>query len=311
MKCVIFGGGGFIGSAVTERLLADGHAIRVFERSGVVPYRPFAGNEQAEWRAGEFSSADDVSSAIDGVDAVVHLISTTLPKTSNDDPEYDVRSNVVSTLHLLDAMVKQRVKRLVFISSGGTVYGRPKQVPIAEDHSTDPLVSYGITKLTIEKYLALYQHLHGLETRTLRVSNPYGPRQRIDTGQGAIGVFIDKAIRGLPIEIWGDGNTARDYVHVDDVAAAFSRALTYQGPKSIFNIGSGVGVTLNDLVAGIGRVLGRPIEARYSGARVFDVQTNVLSPALAKQELGWEPSITLDDGLADVIAWQKKRLTTG
>ena len=147
MKCVIFGGGGFIGSAIADRLLLDGHSVKIFERPRVEPFRKFKASEQMDWVTGDFSSTDDVGSAIKGVDVVLHLISTTLPKSSNDDPIYDVQSNVLGTLQMLNAMVAHNVPKIVFISSGGTVYGIPKYLPIDECHPTEPFVSYGITKL--------------------------------------------------------------------------------------------------------------------------------------------------------------------
>ena len=159
MKCVVFGGGGFIGSAIVDRLLRDGHTIRIFERPRVEPYRKFEAHEQVEWMVGDMLSTHDVEDAIDGTDIVLHLVSTTLPKSSNDDPIYDVQSNVVATLQMLNAMVAHNVRKIVFISSGGTVYGNPMYLPIDEKHPTDPLVSYGITKLAIEKYLQMYQSL--------------------------------------------------------------------------------------------------------------------------------------------------------
>src|SRR5665811_538277 len=145
MKCVIFGGGGFIGSAIADRLLRDGHAVRIFERPRVEPFRIFKANEKVEWITGDFLSTHDVGEAIEGADVVLHLVSTTLPKSSNDDLIYDVQSNVVGSLQMLNAMVARNVRKIVFISSGGTVYGIPKYLPIDEEHPTDPLVSYGIT----------------------------------------------------------------------------------------------------------------------------------------------------------------------
>src|SRR5450759_1027769 len=146
MKCVIFGGGGFIGSAIVDRLLRDGHLLRVFERPGVARYRQFAPDEPVEWIGGDFLNIHDVSNAVDGMDVAVHLVSSTLPKTSNDDPVFDVQSNLVPTLRMLEAMAARGVRKIVFISSGGTVYGTPIYLPIDEMHPTNPLVSYGITK---------------------------------------------------------------------------------------------------------------------------------------------------------------------
>lgn len=168
MKILIFGGGGFIGSTIADRLLADGHSLRIFERPRVEPYREFAPTEVVEWVTGDLMSQHDVNEAIDGMDAVLHLVSTTLPKTSNDDPVYDVQTNLVATLQMLNAMVEKRVRRIIFISSGGTVYGEPNYLPIDEAHPTDPQVSYGITKLAIEKYILMYQHLHGIKATVLR-----------------------------------------------------------------------------------------------------------------------------------------------
>jgi UDP-glucose 4-epimerase len=305
---MIFGGGGFIGSTIADRLLKEGHELRIFERPRVEPYRRFAENERVEWITGDFLSAHDVSNVIDGADAVLHLVSTTLPKNSNDDPIYDVQSNVVGTLQMLNAMVAHNVRKIVFISSGGTVYGIPKHLPIDEDHPTEPLVSYGITKLVIEKYLHLYERLYGIKTVTLRVANPYGERQRIETAQGAVGTFIHHALKGLPIEIWGDGSVTRDYIYIGDVAEAFVRALEYSGPKNVFNIGSGIGTSLNELIVILEEVIGKPIERRNLPARPFDVAVSVLSSELARTELGWSPSTSMHDGLSRTTEWMKGEL---
>jgi UDP-glucose 4-epimerase len=308
MKIIIFGGGGFIGSTIADRLLLDGHELRIFERPRVAPYRKFAESERVEWIAGDFSSTHDVSDAIRGVDVVLHLVSTTLPKNSNDDPIYDVQSNLVATLQMLNAMVAHNVRKIVFISSGGTVYGNPMYLPIDEKHPTDPLVSYGITKLAIEKYLQMYSLLHGISAITLRVANPYGERQRIETAQGAVGVFLHHALKGLPIEIWGDGSVTRDYIHVSDVAEAFVRAVGYSGARSCFNISFGAGTSLNELVDMLEDVLGKPVERRYLPGRPFDVPVSVLSNDLARDELEWAPSISMRCGIVRVAEWMKREL---
>jgi UDP-glucose 4-epimerase len=298
MKVVIFGGGGFIGSSIVDRLLLDGHEIRIFERPRVQPYRIFKENERVEWITGDFSSTKDVSDVIQGVDVVMHLISTTLPKNSNDDPIYDVQSNVVATLQMLRAMVANNVRKIVFISSGGTVYGDPVYLPIDEKHPTNPLVSYGVTKLTIEKYLRIFERMHGVKSITLRVSNPYGERQRVKTAQGAVGVFLHHALKGIPIDIWGDGSVTRDYIHVSDVAEAFVKALEYVGNKNVFNISSGIGTSLNELLCMLENALDKSIERRYLPGRPFDVPENVLSNDLAREELKWTPVISMQSGIA-------------
>lgn len=308
MKIVIFGGGGFIGSTIADRLLKDGHELRIFERPRVAPYRKFIESEQVEWITGDLSSNHDVSDVVSGMDVVLHLVSTTLPKSSNDDPIYDVQSNVVATLQMLNAMVTHKVGKIVFISSGGTVYGNPTYLPIDENHPTDPLVSYGITKLSIEKYLQMYSHLYGIKAITLRVANPYGERQRFETAQGAVGVFLHRALNGLPIEVWGDGSVKRDYIHVSDVAEAFVKTVEYKGVKHCFNVSSGTGISLNDLIGILERVLDKHIAVNFEPGRPFDVPVSVLSNDLAKEELKWEPKVPMFDGITRTSEWIKSEL---
>lgn len=308
MKIIVFGGGGFIGSAIVDRLLLDGHTIRIFERPRVVPYRKFESHEPVEWVAGDLLSIHDVTDAIEGADVVLHLVSTTLPKSSNDDPIYDVQTNLVATLQMINAMVAHKVPKIIFISSGGTVYGTPKYIPMDELHPTEPKVSYGITKLAIEKYLLMYEHLYGIKSIILRVANPYGERQRIETAQGAVGVFMHRALHGLPIDIWGDGSVSRDYIYISDVAEAFAKVVFYSGKKNVFNVGSGVGTSLNELIAQIEAVLNLTISRNYLSGRPFDVPVSVLCNALAKEELGWWPQISLNEGLIRTAAWMKNEL---
>lgn len=308
MKIVIFGGGGFIGSAIVDRLLLDGHDVRIFERPRVEPYRKFSETEQVEWITGDMLSIHDISLALEDRDLVIHLVSTTLPKSSNEDPIYDVQSNLVGTLQILNAMVAMKIRKIVFISSGGTVYGTPKYLPIDESHPCEPQVSYGITKLAIEKYLLLYERTHGIKTVILRVANPFGKRQRVETAQGAVAVFLHRAISGQPIEVWGDGSVTRDYIYIDDVADIFARAVNYNGSKSIFNVSQGVGTSLNELIALIEETLGYPIEKRYLPARNFDVPISVLSNNLARQELGWAPKVSLQKGIKITAEWMIKEV---
>ena len=309
MKIALFGGGGFIGSAIADRLLLEGHSLRIFERPRVEPYRKFLDTEDVTWLTGDLMSNHDVGAAVDGVDAVIHLVSTTLPKSSNDDPIYDVQSNLVATLQMLNLMVAKGVKKIVFISSGGTVYGNPCYLPIDEKHPTEPLVSYGITKLAIEKYLLMYQRLHGIKAVILRVSNPFGDRQRIETAQGAVAAFLSKALRSMPIEIWGDGSVQRDYLYIGDVADAFARAVAYDGPYSVFNISSGKGTSLNEVIRLIEQVTGASVEKSHQAGRAFDVPVSVLDNALAARELGWSPQVSLEDGIMRTAAYMRQALT--
>lgn len=306
MKIAVLGGGGFVGSAVSDRLLVAGHSVRIFERAGTRPYREFAADEDVQWLVGDFVEGADVARAVAGMEVVVHLVSTTLPKSSNENIVYDIESNLVGTVRLLDAMVAHGVPKIVFVSSGGTVYGEPVYLPIDEAHPTMPHVSYGITKLAIEKYLTLYQRLHGLKAIVLRVANPFGARQRVESAQGAVGVFLHRALRNEPIEIWGDGSIVRDYIFVGDVADAFLKAVDYEGTASIFNIGSGVGTSLNELLRVIEHILGKALTRRYLPRRELDVAESVLDNSLARRELGWTPRISLETGISRTVEWMQR-----
>lgn len=301
MHCLVLGGAGFLGSHVCEALLGKGHRVRVFERPRVQPAAKHLLPE-LEWVEGDFLNPSDVRGAVSGAEVIFHLIGTTLPKTSNENPVYDVESNVLSTLRLLDAAGDAQV---VFFSSGGTVYGPPQVNPMPETHPTHPICSYGITKLTVEKYLALYRRMKGLRYCALRVSNPFGEYQRTTATQGAVGVFISKILRGEEIEIWGDGSVVRDFVYARDVAEAAVRAMSYDGQEGVFNIGSGVGSSLNDLLAGLENVVGQPIARRYLVGRQFDVSMNVLDISRAAAELSWRPRTLFLDGLEKTYIWMR------
>lgn len=298
-RVLVLGGSGFIGSHLVEALSEAGSEVRSFDR---VP-SPWHTRANVESVVGDFLRADQVAEAVSGCDYVYHLVSTTLPKNSNDNPIADVEQNLVSTLAMLKAACAAGVKKIVFLSSGGTVYGIPQTLPILETHPTLPMSSYGIVKLTIEHYLHLYQVLHGLNYQVLRLSNPFGERQPINGSQGAIAVFMSKALRGETVEIWGDGSVVRDYIYVKDVIDAMLLALDYQGPHRSINIGSGTGQSINQILDAISHTIGQQIERRYTAQRSFDVPASVLSIERARLELGWQPTISFAEGLKRTSQW--------
>jgi UDP-glucose 4-epimerase len=305
-KNLVLGGAGFLGSHVAEALLRRGRAVRVFDR----PHADMARLEEIprgwEYVGGDFLNETDQAEALRGVSTVFHLISTTIPATSSLNPIYDVETNLTSTLRCLELALESGVKRIVFVSSGGTVYGRPQSLPITEEHPTEPLVSYGVVKLAIEKYLRLYWRLYGLSYRILRLSNPYGPRQDVAGAQGAASVFLGRAHAGLPIEIWGDGSVVRDYIYVGDAVDGILAAEASEGPEGLYNIGSGEGVSLNDLVAHIRDAAGRDVEVRMLPGRPFDVPANVLDIGKAGRDLGWSPRVPLAEGLRRTWEWLER-----
>lgn len=302
MNCLILGGAGFIGSHLAEALTAKGHAVTIFDRPNLTRPAGLLADARIEWQEGDFLNVDDLARSVPGSDVVFHLVSATLPKSSNDNPTYDVETNVIGTLRLLDIARTSGVKRIVFASSGGTVYGLPHTLPINETHSTEPLVSYGITKLAIEKYLHMYHALHGLDYCILRLANPFGERQRVGAAQGAVTVFLHQAWRGETIQIWGDGSVVRDYIYIKDAVRAFVKALDYCGSPRVFNIGSGRGLSLTQVLGAIQDLLGRPVAINYQHSRKFDVPANVLDITRARDLLGWAPAVSFADGLAFTLA---------
>jgi len=300
LRSLVLGGSGFIGTHLVGGLLGRGYPVRVYDRS---PSRFGPTPRDAEYVEGELGNHGLIREAVEGVEVVFHLVSTTLPKTSNDDPTYDVRSNLLDTLQLLEACVEAGVRKIVFASSGGTVYGLPRAVPIAEDHPTEPITSYGIVKLAVEKYLGLFYHLHGLDYAALRVSNPYGPYQNPEGQQGAVGVFLRRIRAGEKVTIWGDGGVVRDYLYVSDLVDAFVRAAEAKTRHKVLNVGSGRGASLNALLGVMAGVVGEEPAVEYLPGRSLDVPENVLDVGRAREELGWEARTDLAEGVARTWAW--------
>lgn len=298
MQAVVVGASGFIGSHLVDGLLAAGYRVKALARHLPGLISPVAQAHPA-LKLCPLSMGNGLAlqEAIEGADLVFHLASGSLPQSSNRDPQADVQVNLLGALNLLEAARLTGVQRMVMVSSGGTVYGVPQQVPIPETHPTDPTCSYGITKLSIEKYVSLYRQLHGLDGLVLRLANPYGERQRLDSTQGVVPVFLGKALRGEPLQIWGNGSTVRDFLYVSDVVAALLAAAQYQGEERLFNVGSGEGLSLNQLVAMLEGELQRPLEVQYLPSRGFDVPTNVLCIERAQRCLGWNPEVSLSEGL--------------
>ena len=301
--CLVLGGAGFLGSHLAGALLQAGHRVRIFDRPHLDRLPEFARRGDYEIFTGDFLDPQALAPALRGTEVVFHLICTTLPKASNDNPMYDVETNVLGTLRLAELCRRHEVRKFVFASSGGTVYGIPQSVPLNEAHPAQPICSYGIQKLTIEKYLHLSCTLNGMDYCVLRPANLYGPRQRLDTAQGAVAVFLDRALRDQEIQIWGDGSVVRDYVYVEDAADAFVKAASFAGEPKIFNIGSGEGVSLNQLLSRIQELVGRRLQVEYTAARALDVPVNVLDATLARRHLSWNPKTTLVEGLRRTYEW--------
>ena len=307
MNYLVLGGAGFIGSHVVDALLGAGHRVRVFERPGCDLENLAAVLDQIELCYGDFAKVEDHSGALfqalEGVDLVIHLVSTVLPATSNLNPLYDIETNLKSTVSLLEWAVKKGVKKVVFASSGGQVYGSAPVLPISEESPTEPLSSYGIIKLATEKYLKLFHHLHGLDYTVLRIANPYGERQKISGAQGAVAVFLGRIKSGKAIEIWGDGSVSRDYLYIADLVKAILLASENITSEKLFNIGGGHPCSLKQLISLLEDASGRKVPVLYKESRACDSPVNFLDYSRARKVLGWQPQYSFREGLQRTWKW--------
>lgn len=299
VKVLTIGGNGFIGSHVQDALLAKGHTVRVLDRFPEKHRAPLPG---VDYRIGSCAEPSFLSEALAGIDAVLYLAGTTVPSTSNANIVWDVESNLMPLIATLDAMVRTGIERIVFLSSGGTVYGVTDHDPVHEETPTDPICSYGVVKLASEKYLGMYQHLHGIRPAILRPANVFGPRESHEGVQGFVGTNLMRFLRGEPIEIWGDGSVVRDYLYVEDLAQAMLRALDLSAVGPV-NVGSGEGRTLLQVVETLAAVTGKKPEIRFLGARVFDVPRLVLHVERARDVLGWAPATSFREGVNRHWQW--------
>jgi UDP-glucose 4-epimerase len=297
-KILIIGGAGFIGRNLIEQLTSLDYSIRLLDI-----IKPAWLNNKIEFYEGNFTSDSVIEHALSDINIVYHLASTTIPQTSNEDPIFDIRSNLIGTVKVLNLSIKKNIKKFVFVSSGGTVYGIPETCPIPETAPTNPICSYGIVKLAIEKYLKLFHNLHGLDCCSLRVANPYGRYQRYDRAHGVINVFCHKALNNEQIQIWGDGNLKRDFIYIDDAISAMISALKYNHKGDEINIGSGKSVSLNEIVSIIKQEIKEHLDVVYKPFRGFDVPDNSLDITKASKILNWTPEVDLKSGILKTINW--------
>jgi len=304
MKILVTGGTGFIGSFVVEALLSNGHEVRVIANGRQLPVYLQKLSNQITYYQGDFGETDVLEKALPGCDAVIHLAWSTVPKQTRGATAYEFSGNLNSNINLIEKCIDFNIDKFVFISSGGTVYGIPEQIPVGEKHPQNPISNYGLGKLTMEKLLYLYHHNQKFNYTVLRVSNAYGERQNLYKNQGVIGVWLKNISQNKAIEIWGDGSVVRDYVYVQDVAHAVLNALAKVKSADIYNIGGGgKGHSLNDIIAVIKVGLGISFEVNYKPSRNFDVPVNVLDISKAIAEIGYQPTIDLSEGISRTWQW--------
>lgn len=305
---LITGGAGFIGSHIAEAYLAGGWSVTCLDDLS-------RGKREQVPTAARFIEADVRSLAAfeavaqGGFDVVVHQAAQIDVRVSVDQPALDASVNLVGFANILAAVAAGKVKRVVFASSGGVVYGDPSVLPTPEPTANLPISPYGVSKLAGEHYLRVLGHLHGFEGVALRYSNVYGPRQDPASEAGVVSIFVSRILAGKPLTIFGDGNQTRDYVYVRDVAranllagtAAVSRGDRLDVPA--FNIGTGTETSVNALAHHVGRALGKPVVVEYAAARPGELFRSCLDIIKAERELGWTPQASFDEGMKALAGW--------
>lgn len=295
-RCLILGANGFIGSHLVDKLVEQGEDVRAFDRFGEGKTR-FNNNGSIELVSGNFLNRSDLSAALEGSEYVFHLVSTTTPATAENDPLIDIDTNIRMSVELLEECVEHKIKKIIFASTGGAIYGDvDTKEPIKETTNPQPVSPYAIGKLTIEHYLRYFNRKFNLPTLTFRISNPYGQRHSPVNRQGVIPIFLHQIANAEPIVRLGDGSMVRDYLYIDDVADLVAK--TFKNAKQpLYNLGSGQGVSLNELIEVIKRVTGREIKIEGKPKPPTFVQSVVLDTSLFKNEFGLSPQTSLEDGI--------------
>jgi UDP-glucose 4-epimerase len=302
-KILVTGGAGFIGSTLVDKLIAAGEEVAVIDNLS-------AGRRDYLNPAARFYQVDIGSAEVAGIfqtekfDAVYHLAAQIEVPKSMLDPVADNRINVLGGLNILENCRQSGVKKIIFASTGGAIYGDAEEIPTTEAWPTYPVSFYGIHKLTFEKYLHCYYKVYGLDYTVLRFANVYGPRQFKGGEAGVIAIFIDNAVKGLPSTQYGDGRQTRDFVYVDDVVNGLSLAkgITCHGE---INLGSGLETNLLDIRRDIEAAIGHPLDIKEAPAKPGEQRRSCLSYQRASAVLNWQPVIDLTEGIKRTILWAK------
>jgi len=299
MKYVLIGGAGFIGTNLAISLCKDEmNEVKIVDRDesyfNHLKKQPF---DNISFQVGSFDNDSNFDKQIEGQDVVFHLASTNIPGTSNEHIPEELESNVIVTARLLDACVRQKIKKIVFISSGGAVYGKKGKYPIEETMVTYPITSYGIQKVAIEKLLYLYRYQNGLDYRVVRLANPYGPYQRPNGRLGVITTFIYRAINNEELSVYGDGSVIRDFIYIDDAIKGIINITEGENDLRVFNLGSGKGTSVNEVIDTIKGILRKDLKVRYELGRATDVNVNYLDISRYEKYYGSLNPIALDEGI--------------
>ena len=303
VRAAVVGAGGFIGTNLCDYLLGRGVAVRALSRGWIRP--PPAGADTV--LTADANDREAIEEVIADSSCVVVLSHGLLPGSELEKAGRDMLDSLSISFHLIEQCARRRI-RLIYLSSGGTVYGPDVPVPTREDAPCNPINMYGVSKLATENVLRVYGRQCGLDYRVLRVSNPYGPWQLGRNGQGVIGAWLRQALSGREIEVWGDGSVVRDYIYVDDLLRAILAAIEYEGSDRIFNIGSGRGESLRNVLDVIQQLC--DVRVRFGESRPVDVPMSVLDISRASAELKWAPVVQLQRGIDETLRWMSEWTAT-
>lgn len=299
-KCLVLGGNGFLGSHLVDALIEHGHEVRAFDRFKEGKHT-FSANEHVDIMPGDFLNRADLTKALQDIEYVFHFISTTTPIASENDPLIDIETNIRMSVELFEECVKANIKKVVFASTGGAIYGSNSSEHVSEAVLPLPISPYAIGKLSIEHYLRYFATKRGLESVVFRISNPYGERQSLAAKQGVIPIFLQHIAKNEPITVLGDGTMVRDYIYVKDMAQMIAQSFA-STTQDIYNLGSGQGVSVNELVETIGGIVPNEIQITHQDNPPTFVEKIVLDTSRFTEEFGIVPKTDLADGIKKT--WQ-------
>lgn len=307
VRVLVTGAAGFIGSHLVDRLVADGHRVTGLDDLSTGKLANLADARRSkDFGFHRFDiTSPDLAALVerDKPDVVCHLAAQMDVRRSVADPLHDTRVNVLGTVNLLDACLRASVQRVVFASSGGTVYGEPPSIPVSERAALHPASPYGAAKAAGETYVSAYQRLHGMPGVSLRLGNVYGPRQDPHGEAGVVAIFARALLNGKPTTIFGDGTSRRDYVHVEDVVDAFVRCLGGRADGRRLNIGTAVATTVRALHTLVAAAAGVPDAPDFAPVRPGELEAVALDSGAARRALGWEPVADLAEGIGQTVNW--------
>ena len=306
-RLLILGGSGFIGSNLIASLLSSGHLVSNFDRPGTSP-KQFDINSNYRFVPGSITDNSHLRNVFnqEPFDCIVHLVSSLIPSSDYDEFFADREINLTAGYEIVKNMMSNGCRKIIYFSSGGTIYGKNGKDINTELDPLCPLNYYGYSKLAMEEFYRLSSRIHAINHIIIRPSNPYGSGQNLFGKQGLITVALGRILQNKPIEIWGDGNVVRDYIHIQDLSKAIISLIESNVENQVFNIGSGQGHSVNDIIQIIQDVTGKNAGIEFKPSRPVDIPVNILSIDKLKAATNWEPTINLKEGI--ILLWNEMKL---